>query len=147
MEVVSGDEAVVGDVTDLSSGVGAGCLLDHDGSCDFDFYGAICESIRCQGQGLLCQTAEYDSDSDYNLCDEFEGLDALLRRGRSDIGCSCDQRVVGPLGSHICCANLKLARLKHNGNIDEIGAEIHHSEDDFERAMRMASSSVNLNFE
>ena len=40
--------------------------------------------------------------------------------------------MVGPLCSHICCANLKPVRLKRNGNIDEIGAEIYHSEDDFD---------------
>ena len=40
--------------------------------------------------------------------------------------------VVGPLCSQLCCGNLKPVRLKWNGNIDETGAEIHHSEDDFD---------------
>ena len=114
MRVVSGDEAGVADVTGLSSGGGAGGLLDHDWICDFELDGSLCSSVRCQGLGFICQVArsdsieDYASDSDYNPCDEFEGLElpdssSVTDLSRSEMdGCSCDRRLVGPLYSHKC---------------------------------------------
>ena len=44
--------------------------------------------------------------------------------------CMCNRKVVSRLcGSH-CCINRGPIRLKYNGNIDEIGAERHESDDD-----------------
>ena len=115
--------------------------MDHDSTCDVDVYGALCLSVRYRGLGVICQIArsnsveEYASDSDYNPCDEFEGLELVDSSSVTDLsrsvvnGCLCDRRVVGTLCSHICLGPF---RLKHNGHIDDIAAEIHVSEDEFD---------------